>query len=182
MPLPRFVSASVCLVEMDTPSRPYPLPKPACSISQAALTLTVPSGPGHPGGSPARARSASYPAASSTGLVKNEPVDHVSWSSASRTIPLPARSFSTADRASASGTRSPAPTPRVRASSAYLTGTESGETASEKSTDSTTNRSLYLKTLVRYANPQSAGATLTRSSRSRSYTCTATIVSRTSWP
>ena len=39
--------------------------------------------------------------------MKNEPADQVSWSSASSTMPLPARSFSTVSRASASGTRSP---------------------------------------------------------------------------
>ena len=51
MPVPRLVSASVCLPEMATPSPAKPLPKPACSISQAAGILTVPSSPGQCGAS-----------------------------------------------------------------------------------------------------------------------------------
>ena len=43
--------------------------------------------------------------ASRTGLVKNEPALHVSWSSASSTIPLPRRRPRTASRTSASGAR-----------------------------------------------------------------------------
>ena len=43
----RLVRASVCLPEMATPPGPgWPLAKPALSISQAALTLTMPSGAG----------------------------------------------------------------------------------------------------------------------------------------
>ena len=38
---PRFVSARVCFVDTETgPGRPYPRGKPACSISQAADSLT----------------------------------------------------------------------------------------------------------------------------------------------
>ena len=46
---PRLVSASVCLVERPTGPVPWPLPNPACSISQAALVFTVPSGCGQAG-------------------------------------------------------------------------------------------------------------------------------------
>ena len=51
-----------------------------------------------------------------TGLVKKEPADQVSWSEASRTMPLERRRESTASRSSRSGTRSPSSTPSVRAS------------------------------------------------------------------
>ena len=46
---PRLVSARACLVERRAGPSPYPLPKPACSISQAALVLTEPSGCGQAG-------------------------------------------------------------------------------------------------------------------------------------
>jgi hypothetical protein len=45
------------------------------------------------------------------GLVKNDPTDQVSRSSASSTMPLPARSFSTVSRACCNGTRPPVSTP-----------------------------------------------------------------------
>src|SRR2546421_10279324 len=91
VPVPRLVRARVCLVDTPTPAAPgypYPLPNPARSISQAALTLTVPSGLGHAAGSrsPARDRSSAYPPADRTGLVKNEPAEYVSGSAGSSTM------------------------------------------------------------------------------------------------
>ena len=45
VPPPRLVRARVCLPETATrrPGRPNPLPNPACSMSQAAESLTAPS-------------------------------------------------------------------------------------------------------------------------------------------
>ncbi len=120
---PRLVSARVCLVESRPArdrSRPWPLAKPACSISQAALVLTVPSGCGQRGA--ASGRRVRRPRPSRNGLVKNEPALQVSWSAASSTMPLPAAGPAPPARTSASGARSPGSTPRVRASSAYRTG------------------------------------------------------------
>ena len=71
---PRLVSARVCLVDSRARPSPYPLAKPACSISQAALVLTRPSGCGQ-AGAPSGTASGSM-----TGLVKNEPALQVSWS------------------------------------------------------------------------------------------------------
>ena len=72
-----------------------PWRSPACSISQAALVLTRPSGCGQAGA----------PSGTSTagtiGLVKNDPVLQVSWSAGSSTIALPRRRPSTASRTSA---------------------------------------------------------------------------------
>ena len=45
--------------------------------------------------------------------MKNEPALQVSWSSASSTMPLPARRASTAARTSAAGARSPTAMPSV---------------------------------------------------------------------
>ena len=61
VPSPRLVNASVCLPETATPACPpwYPLWNPARSISQAALTLAVPTRPARP---PARRRPCPAPA------------------------------------------------------------------------------------------------------------------------
>ena len=75
VPAPRLVSASVCLDEIAIPSGlPWPLWKPARSISQAAEVLTRPSSSGKRGGrSGARCSSAANASADRIGLVKNEP-------------------------------------------------------------------------------------------------------------
>src|SRR5699024_5718828 len=131
---PRLVSARVCLVDNPARSRPgtcQPLWKPARSISQAAENLnsgfsgvpTENSGMASASASPTRSRTAATTASraaspATTGLVKKEPADQVSWSSALRTMPLPARSSSTASRTSAAGR----PTPPARAGNAHAPG------------------------------------------------------------
>ena len=84
-------------------------------MSQAALVFTRPSSAGKRGAS---SGSAAASAGLRSGLVKNEPALHVSWSAASSTMPLRARRASTVSRTSASGARPPTSTPSVRASSA----------------------------------------------------------------
>ena len=94
---PRLVRASVCLVDRLTRSPAaaltWPLAKPACSISHAALDLTAPSGCSQRG-APAGSRAAWSGAR--RGLVKKDPALQVSWSAGSRTMPLPRRRPSTA--------------------------------------------------------------------------------------
>src|ERR1700761_4468798 len=63
------------------------------------------------------------------GLVKNEPALRLSGSPASSTMPLRARTLSTADRASPSGTWSPGATPSSAARDGERTGADRGRTA-----------------------------------------------------
>ena len=87
---PRLVSASVCLVEIRAGPDAVALARsPACSISQAALVLTVPSACGQRG---RLGRQPAAASAASSGLVKNDPALQVSWSASSSTMPLPRRS------------------------------------------------------------------------------------------
>ena len=96
---------------------PCPLAKPACSISHAALVLTVPSVlrparrvGGQPGRLRRREQRVGEERAGAPGVVVGR-----------RRAPSPCRGAapSTASRTSASGARWPTSTPRVRASSAY---------------------------------------------------------------
>ena len=140
---PRFVSASTCLVDKDArggspASRRWkPLEQPAWSMSQAALVFTSPSPAGKRGAS---SGSAAATASGRMGLVKKDPALHVSWSSGFRTIPFPARSSSTVERTKDASARSPASTPRRRASSEYMTGALRDERSRRKSTLNTTQR------------------------------------------
>ena len=85
---------------MPTDPVPYPLPKPACSISQAAGTLRPP-GTSYDGiSTPARSLAAAYSSAVSTALVKNEPTLRRLGSAGSSTMLLARRSSSTAARTS----------------------------------------------------------------------------------
>src|SRR5690606_9806510 len=72
---PRLVSARACLVDSDTrpPGPGYPRPKPAWSMSQAALTFTRPSGWGQ-AGAPGGPRDGS-----TIGLVEHAPALQGSW-------------------------------------------------------------------------------------------------------
>ena len=123
---PELTRASVCLDEIRAPSPwLYPLANPARSISQAAGTFTSPPPASNLGTvvpaphlACATASTARSPAASSTGLTKNEPTLRVSGSAGSITIPLRLRSPMTAARACPAGTRSPMSIPRPAASSA----------------------------------------------------------------
>jgi len=111
--VPRLVSASECLVDnVAAACGPgNPLPKPACSTSHAAASL-IPSGAGKCGTGPSLwPCSRSKSACDTTGLVKNEPTLHVSWSAASSTMPLRLRSPSTASRTRLGSVRSPSCAP-----------------------------------------------------------------------
>jgi hypothetical protein len=143
-----------------------PREKPARSISQAAESFsrepTESAGPAGNRGIAVASRSprvdatrrctSSATALSTTGFVKKEPADQVSWSCGSSTIPFPRRNSSTMSRTSATGRRtspsrpaSPAVTPRRRASSPKRNGALCPSVVSWNSTAVTTAREVNFR-------------------------------------
>ena len=72
--LPEFVKAKTCLLEICAPANLSPLVTPACSISQAAEVLILPSLCGQRGASAGNLSASSL---LKIGLIKNEPAERI---------------------------------------------------------------------------------------------------------
>ena len=144
-------------------------------MSQAAESFSLPSPAAKRGidSSPTWAAISSASAVGTTGLVKNEPADQVSWSAASSTMPLARRVSNTEARASAKGTRFP---PKWRR------GMESSVFSSCSSISSTTAREVNFRLEYRYARSSEEAGTHSSTPVSRSQSRTRVSTSAISAP